>query len=128
MINFENLRVWQIAHEGTLLVYKLSQKLPKEELFGLISQIRRAAISIELNVAESEGRFNKQEKIQFLYMARGSCVEVRAALLIISDLYPALTEKSSHLIKTYESLESQLNSLIGYRKRSSQPSKPSQPS
>ena len=118
MVDFEKLKVWQGAHKGVLLVYKLSSKLPKSETFGLVSQIRRAAVSVELNIAESEGRFNKQEKIQFLYTARASCVEVRSALKIISDLYPRLRADAKKAELLYESLEPQLNSLIGYRKRS----------
>ena len=85
----------------------------------MVSQLRRAAVSVELNIAESEGRFNKQEKIQFLYMARASAVEVKAALVIVSDLYHGLAQKSDEIIKLYDQLEAQLNSLIGYRKRSS---------
>ncbi|KKS04083.1 hypothetical protein A2W70_02645 [Candidatus Curtissbacteria bacterium RIFCSPLOWO2_02_41_11] len=119
MVDFKKLRVWQVAHEGTLKIYKLTSELPKTELFGLVSQLRRAAVSVELNIAESEGRFNKQEKIQFLYMARASAVEVKAALVIVSDLYHGLAQKSDEIIKLYDQLEAQLNSLIGYRKRSS---------
>lgn len=117
MVDFKKLQVWQIAHKGTLLVYNLTSKLPKSELFGLVSQLRRAAISVELNIAESEGRFNKKEKIQFFYLARGSSVEVRAALTIVSDLYPRLAEDSENVLRIYESFEAQLNSLIGYRKK-----------
>lgn len=117
MVDFKKLRVWQESHRATILIYKLTSKLPKSELFGLVSQLRRAAISVELNIAESEGRFNLQEKIQFLYMARGSSVESRAALLIVKDLYPQLESDSDEIYKIYESFEAQLNSLIGYRKR-----------
>lgn len=94
MIDFQKLRFWQEAHKATILVYQLTVKLPRSELFGIISQLRRAAVSVELNIAESEGRFNTQEKIQFFYMARASSVEVRAALLIVSDLYPELKKES----------------------------------
>ena len=117
MIDFKKLRVWQIAHSTTLKVYKLTSRLPKSELFGLTSQLRRAAISVELNIAESEGRFNKQEKIQFLYMARASSVEARAGLSIIEDLYPKLTPECQEIAKLYGSFEAQISSLIGYRKK-----------
>ena len=127
MVDFKKLRVWQIAHLSTLKVYKLTSKLPKSELFGLVSQLRRAAISVELNIAESEGRFNKQEKIQFLYMSRASSVEVRAALLIVQDLYQKLNSECDQIYKTYESFEGQISSLIGYRKKN-KPSQPSGPS
>ena len=124
MIDFKKLRIWQIAHSATLKIYKLTSKLPKSELFGLTSQLRRAAISVELNIAESEGRFNKQEKIQFLYMSRASSVEVRAGISIIEDLYPKLAQDCREISKLYESFEAQINSLIGFRRKikSSQPS------
>jgi four helix bundle protein len=118
MIDFKKLRVWQIAHEATLKIYKLTSGLPRSELLGLISQLRRAAVSVELNIAESEGRFNRKEKIQFFYMSRASSVEVRAALEIVRDLYPGLIIKCDEIIETYKSFEAQLNSLIGYRKKS----------
>lgn len=127
MIDFKKLRVWQIAHRGTLVTYALTARLPKSESLGLISQLRRAAISVELNIAESEGRFNKQEKIQFLYMARASGVEVKAALTIVEDVYLNLKPEVKEALMIYELLEPQLNSLIGYRKRSN-PSKSSLPS
>lgn len=117
MVDFKKLRVWREAHKGTLLIYKLTTKLPKSEIFGLISQLRRAAVSVELNIAESEGRFNKREKIQFFYMARASAVEVRAALEIVSDLFLSLKADCEEISTVYESLEAQINSLIGYRKR-----------
>lgn len=122
MVDFEKLRVWQLAHKNTISIYKLTAKLPRTEILGLISQIRRAAVSVELNIAESEGRFNKQEKIQFLYIARASCTECRSALLIVRDLYNVDIET---LLAEYISLESQLSSLIGYRKKL-KPSKPYQ--
>src|SRR4030042_337098 len=123
MPDFKKLRVWQIAHDCTLKIYKLTSKLPKSESLGLVSQLRRAAVSVELNIAESEGRFNKQEKIQFLYMARASSVEVRAGLIIISDLYTKLGDESKRICEIYESFGQQLNSLIGYRKKVRDPKK-----
>lgn len=125
MVDFQKLRVWQLAHKNTLSIYKLTTLLPNSEIYGLISQIRRAAVSVELNIAESEGRFNKKEKIQFLYTARASAVEVRAVLLIVIDLFPKLASESEANIGEYLSLEMQLNSLIGYRRKSSQPSQSS---
>ncbi len=125
MVDFKNLRVWQGAHECTLLIYKLTSKLPKTELLGLVSQLRRAAVSVELNIAESEGRFNRQEKIQFLYTGRASSVEARAGLTIVADLHVSLKSEAEAIYQKYQSFEAQINSLIGYRKRLTKPSKPS---
>jgi len=68
--HFRDLLVWQKAHNYTLLVYKETKKFPKEELYGLSNQVRRAAISIGSNIAEGYSRKNPREKRQFLYIAR----------------------------------------------------------
>lgn len=69
---FENLQVWQKGITLVKQVYKVTRNFPKDEQFGLISQIRRAAVSIPVNIAEGKGRYHKKEYIQFLYTARGS--------------------------------------------------------
>lgn len=83
---FEELVIWQQAHKLTLGIYALSGKWPKSELYGLTSQIRRAAISVELNIAEGHSRYHYGETINFMYNARGSAQEVRNCLLIAKDL------------------------------------------
>ncbi len=65
MSDFTRLKIWQKAQNLTLLVYKLTSKLPKEELFGLSSQIRRAAIPVGSNIAEGESRYLQKDKINF---------------------------------------------------------------
>ena len=87
MSDYEKLNVWQKAHKLTLETYMLTKQLPKEELFGLTSQIRRAAVSVESNIAEGESRFSNADKIRFFIDARSSAAEVETQLLIISDLY-----------------------------------------
>ncbi len=72
-----DLQVWQIGMEIVLESYKLSRKLPKEEMFGLTSQIRRAAVAIPANISEGFGRFSRPEFLQFLKVARGSIHELR---------------------------------------------------
>lgn len=116
MGDFRKLVVWQNAHPLTLKIYKLTSNLPKSETFGLISQIRRAAVSIEANIAEGEGRFHYKDKMLFFYNARGSCVEVKALLLVIKDLYNSSAQESEKLFEDYCLLEKQLNTLISYRK------------
>ncbi|HEV2802773.1 MAG TPA: four helix bundle protein [Pyrinomonadaceae bacterium] len=71
-----DLIAWQKAMELVVAVYKLSQKFPKEELYGLTSQLRRAAVSIPANIAEGQGRRSKTEFKQFLGHARGSLLEL----------------------------------------------------
>jgi four helix bundle protein len=86
MRNFQDLLVWQKSHELTLKVYKISVTFPKEELFGLTSQIRRAASSIATNIAEGSGRNSDAEMKRFLIISTGSCSEVEYQLILSKDL------------------------------------------
>lgn len=79
---FENLEVWKLSMGLVHLIYKITKKFPNEEKFGLISQIRRAAISIGLNIAEGSGRKTKKDFANFTRNAIGSTLEVIACLRI----------------------------------------------
>ena len=83
---FHRLRVWQEAHTLVLLIYKATRSFPKEELFGLTSQIRRAAVSIAANIVEGHARNSRKEFIQFLSISKGSLVEVEYYIQLASDL------------------------------------------
>jgi four helix bundle protein len=71
-----DLRVWQIAMDIATMSYGLAKRLPREEYFGLTSQIRRAAASVPANIAEGYGRYSKNETIRYLNIANGSLVEL----------------------------------------------------
>lgn len=86
MRNFQELVIWQKGHELTLKIYKISQSFPKEEMFGLTSQIRRAASSIPTNIAEGSGRDSDAEMKRFLIISSGSCSEVEYQLILAKDL------------------------------------------
>ncbi|MDR1758866.1 MAG: four helix bundle protein [Bacteroidales bacterium] len=90
--NYQELIVWQKAMEATALIYQIVKKLPKEELFALSSQMRRAAVSIPSNIAEGQARNSTKEFIQFLSVARGSKAELETQLL--------LCEKVNYLART----------------------------
>ena len=86
MRDFHKLGIWQRSHQLTLDVYKVSQAFPKDELFGLTSQIRRAASSIPTNIAEGCGRASNKDYAHFLQIAIGSASEVEYELLLAHDL------------------------------------------
>jgi len=86
MENFKDLKVWSKAHDLTLAVYKATRKFPKEEIYGLTSQTRRAAASIGANVAEGCGRRSDPEMNRFIQIARGSASELEYHLLLARDL------------------------------------------
>ena len=86
MGSYRELKVWQRAIELSVAIYKLTAEFPKEELYGLTSQLRRAAVSVASNVAEGYGRGSKGEFRQFVGIARGSILELQTQLVIAKQL------------------------------------------
>jgi four helix bundle protein len=115
--NFTDLEIWQQAHRLTIEIYKLSGKFPKQEMYGLVSQIRRAAVSVELNIAESYGRFHFAEEINFLFNTRGSAREVQCCLLIAKDLDFVRSSQIDKIYLEYTILTKRVNSYINYKKK-----------
>lgn len=76
MRNFKNIKAWQYADNLAVRVYKETRVFPKQELYGLVSQLRRAAVSVPNNIAEGSARQYKKEYLNFLYIARGSLSEI----------------------------------------------------
>jgi four helix bundle protein len=83
---FTDLLVWQKAHALVLAVYKLSELFPKAELYGLTSQLRRAAVSVPANIAEGFRKRGTADKLRFYNIAQGSLEEVRYYLILVHDL------------------------------------------
>ena len=83
---FVDLYAWQEAHKLVMLVYRTTRSFPREELFCLTDQMRRAAISITSNIAEGFGRRGYKEKIQFYYLAHGSLTELKNQILLARDI------------------------------------------
>ncbi len=83
---FQDLIVWQQTHQFVLGVYKHSKNFPKEERYGLTSQLRRAAVSIAANIAEGFKRKGKPDKVRFMNIAQGSLEECRYYLILAKDL------------------------------------------
>jgi four helix bundle protein len=84
--SFKDLAVWQKSHAVVLDVYKVTRKLPKEELFGLVSQMRRASVSIPANIAEGFKRRGKSDKARHMNIAQGSLEELQYYFLLCADL------------------------------------------
>ena len=84
--SYRDLIAWQKAKALALEVYLCTRKFPKNETYGLTSQMRRAAISVPSNIAEGKGRHSHKELVQFLYRARGSLLELETQLSIAHEL------------------------------------------
>jgi len=110
--HFEKLTVWQLSMELVELVYKQTREFPEEERFGLVSQLRRAAVSIPANIAEGKGRYHKKEFIQFLYNARGSLYETITLLKVASRLQYLQPRRLDELLGRCQMINSQLSGLI----------------
>lgn len=110
--SFTDLIVWQKGHVLVIAIYKITQKFPKEEQFGLINQIRRAIVSFTSNIAEGFSRHSYKEKLQFYAMALGSLTEVQNQLLIARDLGYITAEEFKDLAEQTIILHKLTNGLI----------------
>ena len=117
MVRWKDLKVWQKAHALVVEVYRLTSTFPKEELYGLTSQLRRSSSSVPANMVEGQSRNTTKEYLQFLYNARGSLEETRYHLLLAHDLEYLEEETYVRLEGQYEEVSKMLNSLIKNIKR-----------
>jgi four helix bundle protein len=83
---YQDLIAWRKATQLALDIYRCTRTFPKDELYGLTSQMRRAAVSVASNIAEGKGRYSRKEFVQFLYRARGSLLELQTQLFIAGEL------------------------------------------
>ena len=112
MKDFKDLRVWSKAHFLTIDIYKATRLFPKEELFGITSQMRRAASSIGANIAEGAGRKSDGELTRFLHIARGSAAELEYHLLLAYDLGLLSEAVRGLLAKQTDEVQRMLTALI----------------
>ncbi|MDD2962411.1 MAG: four helix bundle protein [Bacteroidales bacterium] len=110
--NFRELIVWQRAMELTKQSYKFSSTFPKEELFGLVSQIRRAAVSVAANIAEGQARNTTGEFRQFLGISRGSLAELETLVILAQQLGFLDDEKSHLLLGQAEEINKMIHGLL----------------
>jgi four helix bundle protein len=97
--SFTQLKAWQESHKIVLMTYGLTKKFPKDELFGIISQMRRSAISISSNIAEGFSRNTKGEKQQFYGIAKGSLTELQNQFIVSRDLKYITTKEFDDIAK-----------------------------
>lgn len=110
--SFTDLDAWKFGHELVLDVYQVTRNFPKEEQFGLISQLRRAAISITSNIAEGFSRNSYREKAQFYSMSLGSLTEIQNQLLVSKDVGYLPVENFETFSQNTIRLNKILNGLI----------------
>ena len=115
--NFRELVAWQQSMDLVLEVYDGTRSFPKEELYGLTSQIRRSAVSIPSNIAEGQGRRSDGEFLQFLGTARGSLLELETQLLIASRLGYLPAPRSDSLLARIAELGRVLNGFMSALQR-----------
>ena len=116
--NFEDLNVWKQARQLTQEVYRLTKTEKFLKDFGLRDQIRRAAISVMSNIAEGFERGGNQEFVQFLYVAKASCGEVRSQLYVALDQGYATSNDSEKLLQLFRRLAGMISNLITYLRES----------
>jgi four helix bundle protein len=112
MRDFRRLKVWEKAHGLSLAIYKATATFPQQELFGLTSQLRRAAVSIPANIAEGCGRSGEPELARFLRIALGSASELEYHTVLSTDLCYLNKSVSQHLFKQVTDVKRMLTSHI----------------
>lgn len=110
--SYRQLSVWQKAFELSCKIYELTKMFPKEEMFGLTSQMRRSSVSIPSNIAEGKGRGSDKDFIRFLYIAKGSGNELETQILLAEKLQYIFSDKSRELQKNCEEVLKMIVALI----------------
>jgi four helix bundle protein len=110
--DFKELKVWAKAHQLTLHVYTVTRDFPRQEVYGLTSQMRRAAVSIAANIAEGCGRRSDGELTRFLQIARGSASELEYHLLLAKDLGFLAEQEHTRIEATLVEVQRMLTGLV----------------
>ncbi len=108
MNRHKELKVWKESIEFVTLIYAVTKTFPKEELYGIISQLNRASVSISVNIAEGAGRNSQKEFIQFLGITSGSCSEVETLLIISENQNFIKEEKNVELINKFNYIQNMI--------------------
>lgn len=112
MKSFRDLVAWQESYKLTLEIYKLTKSFPKDEEYGLTSQMRRCAVSVPSNLAEGFHRQNYREKLQFYHIASGSIAELHTQLLVSSSVGYCDEDNFDKVLLQLEAAHKLINGLI----------------
>lgn len=116
MKSYTDLDVWKDTRILVLDIYQLTNKFPKEEQYGLTSQMRRCSVSVPSNIAEGHGRNTAKDTLHFFYIARGSLFELETQIYLSSDLNFISSEITTLVLDKITSCKKMLNGLIRYYK------------
>ncbi len=109
--SFRDLRVWQLGMDLVEQIYRLTQAFPSNEMYGLTSRLRRAAVSVPSNIAEGHSRAHTKEYLNFISIAQGSLAELQTQIEIVARLGYASAQRITGLMECCESLSKQLYAL-----------------
>ncbi len=115
--SFQDLRIWQESMDLTVEIYRITSGFPKHEIYGLTSQMRRAAVSVPSNIAEGKGHRSDPEFVRFLFHARGSLLELQTQLRIAQRLQYLSEDKADELCRNGDGVARGLNALINRFRR-----------
>jgi four helix bundle protein len=110
--SYRDLKVWQRSMKLALRIYATTSQFPKQELYGLVSQMRRAAVSIPSNIAEGKGRLTDRDRTHFYLQARGSLLELETQILIAQQLNYVSQPGSELLLQLSSEIGRMLNGLL----------------
>jgi four helix bundle protein len=119
VLSYKELDVWKQSRVLVKNIYELTKKFPKEEQYGLTSQIRRAVISVPSNIAEGCGRNHSKDSIQFFFVARGSIYELETQLILSQDLGFVTKEDAEQSLNQAIRCKKLLNGFINYFQKQS---------
>lgn len=112
ILNFYDLDTWKKAHELVIEIYKVTKQFPRDELYGVVSQLKRAASSVTANIAEGFERYHFKDKIKFYYQARGSLAEVQSFIILAKDLDFVNIKVCKDIIDKADEVRKLINGLI----------------
>ena len=110
--SFTDLKVWNKGHKLVIEIYKITKSFPKEEIYSLVDQMRRAASSVTANIAEGFDRFSFKEKIRFYYLSQGSLTELKDHILVAKDIGYLQVTDFNQLVETANDTRRLLQGLI----------------